>query len=105
MSYRRIRNECSRDVKGDKRKHVTKLYDNIVDEKNTGNLFKITRELLHWKNGNTPGQFLIEGNLITRPMDYCKMPRWTFTYLKLRKIKTRIEMDKHRPTGTTEKSC
>ena len=69
-----------------KKIHVKNLFDNILNEKNTGSLFKLTKELLHWKTGNMPGQFLVEGQLISKPRDMANAQMDHYVN-KLRRIK------------------
>ena len=32
-------------------------------------MFKMTKELISWKTGGTPGQFLLDGKLISKPIE------------------------------------
>ena len=43
------------------------------------NIFKTTKNLLNWKEGGTPQSFLVDGNLVRRPVDLANFQMDYFT--------------------------
>ena len=59
-NYRFTRNNCTRQMRQDKRDHFKKLYSKIEENRDVKGLFKTTREQLGW-SGNGPPQSLLVG--------------------------------------------
>ena len=68
-SYRRSRNDCSKETKRTKERYYEKLYNNFTSTNDSKNIYGTTKELLGWNVDSTPRAFLIEGRMIRKPVD------------------------------------
>ena len=76
--YKSLRNKCSANVKSDKANHFRKLYDKHDKEKDSRNLYQLTKNQLGWKNKGPPTSLVIKGKLFTAPRDIAEQQQIYF---------------------------
>ena len=62
LSYKVLRNNCTKDQRKDRRKYLRMTYDNIENENDSARLYSLTKQLLGWKGSRSP-------------QDWCRMER------------------------------
>ena len=73
MDFKKSRNKCSKDLKNLRTEHFKKLYENFEHEHDVKNIFRTTKNLLNFKSGGSPHNFLVDGNLIRRPVELAEV--------------------------------
>ena len=65
--YRRLRNDSTKALRSDKKKHFEELYSRIQNQNDTKSLYRITRQQLGWQLNGPPQQLVSQGRKITAP--------------------------------------
>ena len=65
--YKTLRNRCTALVRRDKKQKFTSIFDKIDEERNTKELYSVTKSRLGWNTGGTPETFLINGKTVSSP--------------------------------------
>ena len=65
--YKIARNKCTGKLHKYKLEFHRNLYKKIEIERDTSNMYKLTRQQLGWKKGGTPDSLLVDGNRVSSP--------------------------------------
>ena len=101
--YRKLRNQCNKKVKQDRIDYQKTLYDNYDKETNTKNTFKLSKEILGWKNGKTPTTFHRDGQSVTGQQEIAEMQN-QFYKEKISKLNNQLPQSNLDPLKTLKES-
>ena len=73
QEYRRERNSCTKNLKTTKNEHYKNLFKSYDKNNDTRSIYSTAKKLLSLKKGSSPQSFLVEGQLIRRPVDLAKI--------------------------------
>ena len=89
-SYKKLRNECTRDQKNVRQEHFRKLFENYEHEHDVKNIHKTTKKLLNLKNGSSPQSFLVDGILIRKPEELANY-QMKFFFEKVKTLTNKLQ--------------
>ena len=86
-AYRKQRNLCTASLRADRKIHHKKLFSNFETERDTGKLYKLTKNLLGWDSTSAPSSYIVDGVQINSPKLMANVQLETFS----KKVKNLIQ--------------
>ena len=71
--YRVTRNKCLKNLRKQRTRYYSQLFEKFGRENDTKNMFGTTRNLLGWNSGGMPKSFLSAGKIWRRPIDLANL--------------------------------
>ena len=99
--YRTMKNICTREMRKDKLKFKTELYEKIGAEHNTKKLYKIVKQELGWGGTGPPQTLVINGDRITSPRELANKMQNFYT-VKVKKLLETLPRIRGNPFSTLE---
>ena len=87
---------CSKFLQKIKVEHFRNLFSTFEKENNTKDIFRTTKNLLNWKNSDSPHSFLIDGRLYKRPSELANL-QLKFVVNKVDKLTRRFATNNSNP--------
>ena len=103
LDYRKKRNECSKKLKEDKKKHFSEIYKECEDNFNVKKLYKTAKSQLGWVSGGTPDTFHMGGRTVTKPREVAET-QLQFYKEKAAGLKNNLPPPTYDPTSILQES-
>ena len=95
LEFRNRRNKCTSMQRQDKKQYLDKIYKDIEEDKNTRELFSVTRKLLGWSQAGPPNSLKIDGNILLKQklIADAQMNYYTAKIEKVKKLLPQVNTD------------
>ena len=94
--YKNLKNQCSKDIKNDRKNHFSKMNSIFQENNDSKGLFNLAKNRTGMKKSGKPSFFTIDGNIITSPKKLADIQA-NFFQSKIKKLKEKIPPNKIEP--------